>query len=111
MEIHNQVRDKAGSGKWDITTTRYVPEFGGSRSRLPLYDDPFQRRYAGFVGIDEHLTAQIFLISTLYHYIGGKPVLPPGDAGKFLALLLGQTLERLEEAGTTDVEEEDEGEE
>lgn len=96
MVIHEQERDSGGAGKWDIHTTRYAPMGGGSRSRLPIYDDPEYRRYPGFVGIDEHLTADIYLISTLYNYMGGKPIIPEGDAGKFTALILGQSIERLE---------------
>jgi len=99
MVIHEHERDTTGGGKWDIHTTRYVPIYGGSRSRLPVYDDPEYRRYPGFVGIDEFLTPNIFLISTLYHYMGGKPIIPQGDAGKFTALILGQTIDRLETEG------------
>jgi hypothetical protein len=96
MVIHEHVHDLSGAGKWDINTTRYVPIYGGSRSRLPVYDDPEYRRYPGFVGIDEFLTEKIFQLPVLYQYIGGKPVIPGGDAGKFTALILGQTTERLE---------------
>ena len=98
MEIHKPQRDKIGVGKWDLTTTRYIPVSGGSRSRLPVYDDPEQRRYTGFVGFDEFLSADIHMIPTLYQLLGGKPVLQEGDAGKFTALLLGQTMGRLEAA-------------
>ena len=98
MEIHKPQRDKLGVGKGDLTTTRYIPLGGGSRSRLPVYDDPTQRRYVGFVGIDEFLSADISMIPTLYQFLGGKPVLQEGDAGKFTAMLLGQTMERLEAA-------------
>ena len=38
------------------------------------------------------------MIPTLYQFLGGKPVLQEGDAGKFTAMLLGQTMERLEAA-------------
>lgn len=98
MEIHKPLRDKLGVGKWDLTTTRYVPLGGGSRSRLPVYDDPEQRRYTGFVGFDEFFSADIHMIPTLYQLLGGKPVLQEGDAGKFTAMLLGQTMEKLEAA-------------
>jgi hypothetical protein len=96
MVIHEKVHDAQGAGKWDINTTRYVPIYGGSRSRLPVADDPEYRRYHGFVGIDEHLTEAIYRIATLYHYLGGKPIIPPGDEGKFTALILGETVGRLE---------------
>jgi len=98
MVIHEKARDLAGAGKWDITTTRYVPVSGGSRSRLPIADDPEYRRYAGYVGMDESLTAEIYRMSQLYHYLGGKPVIPPGDEGKFTALILEQTVGRLTSA-------------
>lgn len=98
MVIHEKPQSIVGAGKWDITTTRYVPVSGGSRSRLPLIDDPDYRRYPGYVGIDEYLTPNIARISQLYHYMGGKPIIPPGDEGKFTALILGQTVERLEAA-------------
>lgn len=98
MEIHKPPRDKHGIGKWDLITTRYIPLSGGSRSRLPVYDDPEQRRYPGFVGFDEFLTPDIHILPVLYQYLGGKPLLQEGDAGKFTALLLGQTMERLEAA-------------
>jgi hypothetical protein len=96
MVIHEKVHDTSGAGKWDLHTTRYVPVYGGSRSRLPIVDDPDYRRYPGFVGMDERLTPEIFRIAQLYHYMGGKPIIPPGDEGKFTALILGQTVERLE---------------
>lgn len=98
MEIHKPQRDKIGVGKWDLHTTRYVPVGGGSRSRLPVYDDPNQRRYPAFVGFDEFLSADIHMVPTLYQFLGGKPILQEGDAGKFTALLLGQTMEQLEAA-------------
>ena len=97
MVIHERVHDQTGAGKWDIHTTRYVPVGGGSRSRLPIADDPEYRRYTGFVGIDEHMTADTFRISHLYNSLGGAPIIPEGDEGKFTALILGQTIERLEQ--------------
>ena len=96
MVIHERSHDLSGAGKWDINTTRYVPVGGGSRSRLPVVDDPDYRRYHGYVGIDEYLTPDIFRVAQLYAWLGGRPVIPPGDEGKFTALILGQTVERLE---------------
>ena len=96
MVIHEKVHDTQGAGKWDINTTRYVPIYGGSRSRLPVADDPEYPRYHGYVGIDEYLTESIYRISQLYDYMGGKPIIPPGDEGKFTALILGETVGRLE---------------
>jgi hypothetical protein len=96
MVIHEKVHDISGAGKWDLNTTRYVPVYGGSRSRLPIADDPDYPRYRGFVGMDESLTPSIFRISQLYAHLGGRPIIPPGDAGKFTALILGETVGRLE---------------
>lgn len=96
MVIHEKVHDLSGAGKWDINTTRYVPIYGGSRSRLPLADDPEYRRYVGYVGMDEHLTPDLYRIATFYSFIGGKPIIPPGDEGRFTSLILGQTIEKLE---------------
>ena len=119
MEIHKPQRDKIGVGKWDLITTRYIPLSGGSRSRLPVYDDPNQRRYAGFVGFDEFLTPHLYMIPTLYKFLGGKPVLQEGQAGEFTAMLLGQTMGQLEAANVAaaagapvdyEEEEQDEGE-
>lgn len=96
MVIHEKVRDFAGAGKWDINTTRYVPISGGSRSRLPIADDPHIRRYPALVGIDEHLTPDIFRLAQLYQYIGGEPVLPPGGEGELTGMLIELTVGRLE---------------
>jgi hypothetical protein len=95
MVIHEKVLDRHGIGKWDLQTTRYIPHNGGSRSRLPVADDPDYRRYAGFVGIDEHLTPSIYMIAQLYAHIGGKPIIPEGEEGQFTALILEQTEGRL----------------
>jgi hypothetical protein len=96
MVIHEMVRDQRGAGKWDVNTTRYIPVYGGSRSRLPVADDPDYRRYPGFVGIDEHLTESIYLIGQLYHHIGGKPIISPGVGSEFVSLILGNALAKLE---------------
>jgi len=96
MIIHPKVHDLSTAGMWDIHTTRYVPVSGGSRSRLPVLDDPHIRRYYGFVGMSEHLTQDVFLIAALYQVLGGKPEVAPGQSGKFTELLIDQTMERLE---------------
>ena len=98
MQIHKPQRDKIGVGKWDLNTTRYIPLGGGSRSRLPVYDDPNQRRYPAFVGFDEFISVNVSMIPALYQLLGGKPVMQEGEAGKFTAMLLGQTMEQLEAA-------------
>lgn len=96
MVIHEKTHDMVGAGKWDIHTTRYIPIYGGSRSKLPIFDDPEYRRYHGFVGIDEYLTEHINLIAQLYAHLGGKAIIMEGPGGEFTSLILGQTLERLE---------------
>jgi len=104
MVIHDKVLDIFGAGKWDVTTTRYVPITGGSRSRLPVADDPDYRRYHGFVGMDEHLTPEIFKIAQLYAHLGGKPIIPEGEEGQFTALIMEQASGR--PAGQAATEEE-----
>ena len=95
MVIHERVADVRGVGKWDLGTTRYIPVSGGSRSRLPVYDDPVYKRYFGFVGIDESLTAEIHTMATLYAHLGGTPVVHEGHGSVFVSLILEQTLNRL----------------
>lgn len=97
MVIHEKVHDLSGAGKWDIHTTRYIPFNGGSRSRLPIADDPEYRRYPGFVGMDEHLTPDIFHIAQLYQYLGGTPVPQPGAEGKLTEMLIELAMGRMEE--------------
>ena len=104
MVIHERTHDQKGLGKWDLGTTRYVPVQGGSRSRLPLIDDPDYHRYAGFVGIDERLTETIYTIPSLYGFLGGAPIVPPGQEGGFTQLILDQTTTKLQR----EKEEEDE---
>jgi hypothetical protein len=102
MVIHEKVHDSHGAGKWDINTTRYIPVYGGSRSRLPIADDPEYRRYPGLVGLDERLTPDIYRIAQLYAYLGGKATIPEGDEGKFTALILGETVGRIEAAASAE---------
>jgi len=102
MVIHEKVRDVGGQGRWDLNTTRYVPVGGGSRSRLPIADDPEYRRYPGFVGMDEHLTPDIYQVAQLYTWLGGKPVIPAGGEGTFTALILGEGMAHLEQAAEND---------
>ena len=52
MVIHERVEDGKGLGKRDAKTGRYIPISGGSRMRLPIYDDPRVPRYHGFVGVN-----------------------------------------------------------
>ena len=95
MVIHERVPDVKGVGKWDFTTGRYIPHTGGSRSRLPLYDDKAYSRYVGFVGVDEHLSADIFTMPALYTFLGGAAVTPEGHGSVFVKLIQEQTLARL----------------
>ena len=83
MVIHERVHDQKGAGKWDIGTTRYIPVQGGSRSRLPVQDDPDYRRYFGFVGLDDHLSDAVYQIAALYSHLGGAP----REAEQLFALL------------------------
>ena len=107
MVIHEKFHDLTGAGKYDMNTTRYIAVQGGSRSRLPVQDDPDIRRYHGFVGIDEWLTESVFQIAVLFHLIGGKPVVLPGQEGSFAALILGESLQRLAGIGAEMVQAEE----
>ena len=89
MEIHPATRDAKGQGQWDANTLRYIPMFGGSRSRLPIGNGDIPR-YHGFVGIDESLTPTIHTMATLYHHLGGGVYIPEGQPGVFISLLLEQ---------------------
>lgn len=95
MVIHERVHDQRGAGKWDITTTRYIPMQGGSRSRLPVIDDPDYHRYFGYVGLDDSLSETLYTIPALYTYLGGAPIVPPGEEGGFTALILAETQSKL----------------
>lgn len=95
MVIHERVSDLRGAGKWDAGTTRYIPLQGGSRSRLPIQDDPDYHRYYGFVGMSEELSATLHTMPALYQYLGGTPVVPEGHGSVFIHLILEQTLNRL----------------
>lgn len=90
MYIHPFHHDQRGAGRWERATGRYIPRSGGSRTRLPVYDDEDYPRYHGFVGIDEKLTPHIGTIAQLYHHMGGGVYMPPGEVGEFLQLLLNE---------------------
>jgi hypothetical protein len=96
MVIHELEHDQKGAGKWDLGTTRYIPMQGGSRSRLPVRDDPDYRRYPGFVGEDERMTESVYTIAALYTYLGGAPIVPRGQEGGFTSLILDQTVAKLQ---------------
>lgn len=106
MVIHERVHDQRGMGKWDLGTTRYIPMQGGSRSRLPVYDDKNYQRYPGYVGLDERLSETLYTLPTLYAFLGGAPVVPPGQEGGFTALILEQTTARLKEEKAAEEERE-----
>jgi len=89
--IHQNVVDTKGSGRWDINTGRYIPVSGGSRSKLPIGDDPDIRRYYGFIGINESMTAEFSTLAVYFNRVGGGVYIPEGDAGKFIQLILDQS--------------------
>jgi hypothetical protein len=95
MVIHERTHDQKGAGKWDIGTTRYIPVGGGSRSRLPVADDPDYRRYPGFVGLDDTLSETVYTIATLYGYIKGAAVVLPGQEGTFTQLIIDEAAAKL----------------
>jgi len=91
MIIHERESGLRGAGRWDLGTTRYVPIQGGSRSRLPVYDDKNYSRYPGFVGMSEGLTETLFTVAALYQYLGGAPVVLEGEGAEYTKLILEQT--------------------
>jgi hypothetical protein len=95
MIIHEREHDR-GEGKWDIATTRYVSLQGGSRSRLPVIDDPDYHRYPGFVGVDERLSETLYTIPALFTYLGGRPVVGSGQESGLTKLIQDETLARLQ---------------
>lgn len=89
MIIHEAAKDNRGAGRWELTTTRYIPVSGGSRSRLPI-GFPEVRRYYGFVGVDERLSERMSTISALYTHLGGRYQIPEGQEGSYMSLVLAQ---------------------
>ena len=96
MMIHERNPNVKGVGKWDSGTMRYVPVGGGSRSRLPLIDDPEYRRYWGFVGVDEKLSETLYTIPALYGFLKGKSIVLPGQEGSFTELIIKEAEAKLE---------------
>jgi len=95
MVIHPKPSIGLHTGSWDRNTLRYVPRTGGSQSRLPITTDRSIPRYHGFVGVDERMSEQMDALPKLYHYLGGRPLIPDGPAGKFVRLMLEQADEAL----------------
>ena len=94
--LHEKEAGLRGAGRLDLGTTRYVPISGGSRSRLPVYDDKRYSRYLGFVGIDESLTENISTISRLYTFLGGTPVILEGEGEDYVRQILEQTRAKIQ---------------
>jgi len=94
MVIHERIPDVKGVGKWDFDTGRYIPHSGGSRSRLPLYDDKDYGRYPGFVGLDEHLSPDIYTMPALYTFLGGAAAAIEGHGSVFVGLIEAIAVER-----------------
>ena len=88
MIMHAARHDKHGAGRWDVNTTRYIPQQGGSRSRLPIMDSESIPRYHGLVGVDERMSADMGSVHALYTYLGGKPAIPSGPAGPYVRKLI-----------------------
>ena len=59
-----------GIGKWDATSTRYIPIGGGSRSRLALSIKNIPP-YEGFAGLDRRAANEIDNMASLFEWIGG----------------------------------------
>lgn len=97
MVMHDREPDIKGVGKWDLATTRYIPLYGGSRSRLPLWDDKAYPRYVGFVGVDEHLSDTLYTMPALYAWLGGAPAMIEGHGSVFVSLIWEATQQHLRE--------------
>ncbi len=89
MVIHDPNGDKAGKGKWESHSGRYISFGGGTRSRLPVLYDKSIRRYFGFVGMDESMTATMSTMTAFLGHISGGVYIPEGPAGDFIQKLLG----------------------
>jgi hypothetical protein len=98
MVIHDRELDTKGVGKWDFATGRYIPLSGGSRSRLPIWDDKEYPRYNGYVGVDEHLSESLFTMAALYTYLGGAPAVIEGHGSVFVGLIHQAALDRMRAA-------------
>ena len=96
MILHDGKRDTKNAGQWELRTGRYVPEGGGSRSRLS-YDSNGIPRYHGFVGIDEALAESIGTMSALYARLGGG--LPSYPEGSYMAMLIEQSKKWIKSGG------------
>ena len=68
-----------GVGKWDVSTNRYIPFSGGSRSRLPMGTKGI-RPYRGFSGVDQRAEEEIDNIGTLYTRLKGGSRIASQDA-------------------------------
>lgn len=68
-----------GVGKWDVSTNRYIPFSGGSRSRLPMGTKGI-RPYRGFSGVDQRVEKEIDNIGTLYTRLKGGSRIASQDA-------------------------------
>ncbi|MBI3994033.1 MAG: hypothetical protein HY342_12230 [Candidatus Lambdaproteobacteria bacterium] len=101
MIMHDVQHDKRGAGRWDVHTTRYIPQQGGSRSRLPIKDSDTVPRYVGFVGLDERMSGDMSSVQALYEYLGGKPAIPSGPAGPYVRMLIELSMKwmKLDEPG------------
>lgn len=95
MVIHDRESDMKGVGKWDFATGRYIPLSGGSRSRLPLWDDKNYPRYVGYVGVDEHLSDTLYTMPALYAYLGGAPAMLEGHGSVFVGLIRQAAVDRM----------------
>ncbi len=87
MTIHERVDDAKSAGKRDAQTGRYIPVGGGSRTRLPVADDPRVPRYHGFVGVNASQSEDIFTLPALYAELGGMREVKAGEVSKLAGLV------------------------
>ena len=93
LVIHERVADSKGLGKRDAKTGRYIPIGGGSRMRLPVFDDPHVPRYPGFVGVNPSQSERIYTMPVLYSELGGKEETREGRLSKLTSAVVERRVE------------------
>jgi len=103
MVIHNRVDDAKGLGKRDAKTGRYIPIGGGSRMRLPVFDDPRVPRYPGFVGVNPSQSENVYTMPVLFSVLGGKEETKQGRLSKLTSAVVERRVEEQDEEGKDDL--------
>ena len=90
MVIHRRVDDAKSVGKRDARSGRYIPIGGGSRTRLPVSDDPRIPRYLGFVGINPRQSEDIYTLPALYAELDHAARAPAAQGSELAAPAAGE---------------------